>query len=55
MILLNEHTELLLIINLLIICNNNKDYMSLGIGMCIFISNVSDFKKYVFLNILFTQ
>ena len=35
-ILLSKHTELLLIINLLIICNNNKDYMPLGIGMCIF-------------------
>ena len=32
---ITERTELLLKINILIICNNNKDYMSLGIGMCI--------------------
>ena len=37
-ILLSLQTrELLLIINLLIFCNNNKDYVSLGIGMCIFL------------------
>ena len=41
-ILLSEHTGLLLILNLLIICNNNKDCISLGIGMCIFFSYVSD-------------
>ena len=41
-ILLSEHTELLLIINLLIIGNKNNDYMSFGIGMCSFFSNVSD-------------
>ena len=40
-ILLSEHTELLLIINILIIFNNSKDYISLGIGMCIF------FLKYI--------
>ena len=52
-ILLSEHTELLLIINLLIICNNNKDYMSLGIGMCIFLSNVSDSVLISFIIILY--
>ena len=49
MILLSEHTDLsLIIIKYIIICINNKDYMSVGIGMCIFLSNVSDiFKLYL--------
>ena len=55
LILLSEHTELLLIINILIICNNNKYYMSLRIGICIFFSNVSDsFLICFFHYILFT-
>ena len=53
-ILLSEDTELLLIINLFIICNNNKDYMSLGIGMCIFSQMYLIVFKYVFHYVLFT-
>ena len=55
MILLIEHTELLLIIG-----NNNKDYMSLGIGMCIFsqmyliVKKIFFFKLY-FIYLLFRQ
>ena len=53
--LLSEHTELLLIINLLIICNNKKDYMSLGLGMFIFLTTVSDrLEKVYYYYILFT-
>ena len=48
MISLSEHTELLLIIiKYLLIRKHNKDYMSVGLGMCIFISNVADSNSWL--------
>ena len=52
MILLSEHTVTIKI-NHLIICNNIKAYISLGIGMCLFLSNVSDSVLICFFYIYF--